>query len=558
MTFQKPLERTALGILVLLAAPAWPVDPAPPRASFSHRVIDPAAGTNGVDINLVGDVNGDGLDDVIVAAKGGEVIWYENPSLTRRQIYKASFKWSCEGEMADIDGDKDNDIVLVSWYESRHYWLENPGPGGGEWKLHEIGGGIRGHDVEAADLDGDGLPEVIVRSETWPRAQASAKQIQIWKRQSVGAWRLREILTTEGGGIKAADVDRDRDMDIIAGGRWYENDGRGVADGAWKEHIIDAECTTYNKIEFADINGDGRKDIIITPSETHAAFKETGPVVWYEHPAGGALQPWRKHIAGKSMGDLHSLSIDDVNLDGKADIFTAQMHNSEGPNHEVIVYLNHGGGDGWTKQILANTGSHQAFLFDLSGDGDADVVGINYNTNTLELWENTLQAPGAREFVFFDEVIVQTGKKRLWDTWDFVTRLPVKPGAPKNWVTPVDYANGTLRFRIEVLEMGPIDSPVSMHMGWENIEDDPEIRHTAGAPVLFSKPGIYETTVPIKDIKIWYGKGPKKDQRCHEWDWRHAWTPNKIYTFIQPRKNPPGKDGFPYKVRATITIAARQ
>lgn len=528
---------------------------APAEVKFRHFVADEQAGTGGSDITIVGDINGDGLADIVEATKGGEVIWYENPSLKRHDIYKANFKWSCEGEIADINGDHWNDIVLVSWYESKHYWLENPGKSGGDWKLHLIGDGIRGHDVEVADLDGDGKPEVIVRSETWPRVNASAKEIQIWKQAGPDRWTKTVIMTGEGGGIKAADVDRDGDIDIITGGRWFENDGKG---GGWKEHVLDGAAPTYAKIEFADINGDNRRDIIITPSETHAAFKERGAVAWYEQPANPRTDPWPKHVIDPDMGDMHTLSIADIDGNGTLDIFSGQMHNSDGDKHEVILYLNEGKGLRWTRQVISTAGTHQGFAFDLGGDGDYDLVGVNYNTNRLEIWENLTNTPGFKKFTFFDGVVTHDGSRRHWENWDFVGRLPVNGGAPKNWVTPVNFADGNLRFRVEVLEMGPVDSPVSMHMGWENIFDDPEIRHTAGAPVIFSKPGVYETVVPVRSIKIWYGKGPKKDQPCTDWDWTHAWTENKVYTFIQPRKNPKGKEGFPYKVHATITIEAKE
>jgi hypothetical protein len=522
---------------------------------FRHRVVDAHAGTNGVDINVYGDVDGDGLDDIVVAAKGGEVVWYENPTLKRRQIFKAPFKWSCEGELADVDGDKDNDLVLVSWYESKHYWLENPGKAEGEWKLHQFGDGIRGHDVEAADLDEDGRMDMIVRSETWPRVQASAKEVQIWRQEGPDKWTKTSFTTIEGGGIKAADVDRDGDIDIITGGRWYENGGKGLAGNPWTEHIIDDNATTYSKIRFIDINADRRKDIVLTPSESHAAFKERGPVVWYEAPADVKKEKWVKHIVDEDQADLHTLVVADINADGELDIFTGKMHHAEGPL-ELIVYTGSENGSKWKKNVIATKGTHEGGVIDLHGDGDYDLVGTNFNTNTVDLWENLINAPNQRSFTFFDGVVTFTGQRRLWEAWDFVTRLDHTPGSPKNWLKPVNFADGTLRFRVEVLEMQPVETPVSVHLGWENIPDDPEVRHTAGAPILFSKPGVYETSVPIRKIRSWYGKGPKRDTENFAWDWRHAWTEKKFYMFIQPRKNPKGQDGFPFKVHATVTIVA--
>lgn len=169
---------------------------------FHYSVVDASAGSGGCDVKTTGDINGDGFQDVIVAAKGGgEVIWYANPGMIKNEIYKASFKWSCNAEVGDMEGDGDNDIVIVSWYNQRHYWLENP-RSNGTWKLHLIGNGMKGHDVEVADLDGDGDLDVITRSETWGKQNdiTSAKEIQIWKQEGPDSWTRATLYTIEGGG----------------------------------------------------------------------------------------------------------------------------------------------------------------------------------------------------------------------------------------------------------------------------------------------------------------------------------------------------------------------
>jgi hypothetical protein len=527
------------------------------QAPFRHRVVDLQSGTGGLDIITVGDINGDGLDDIVSAAKaGGEVIWYENPSLTRHQIYKADFKWSCDAEVADINGDKANDIVIVSWYEGKHYWLENPGKRGGEWKLHYIGDGILGHDVEVGDIDKDGLVDVVIRSETWPKA--SATDIQIWKQTAPDQWLKHVIKTVEGGGIRIGDVDRDQDFDIIAAGRWYENDGKSIVENTWKEHIIDPKATVYNKIELADIDGDGFRDIVMVPSESHGLVKERGPVVWYKSPGPPAAvrtKPWIKHIVDPDNADLHSLGVADLDHDGTPDIFTANMHKAD-KAREVLIYRNLGGGLNWSKQVLSNAGSHQATLFDLGGDGDYDIVGANFNTNVVDLWENRVLAEPARHFTMFEGTVTHTGKNRLWEDWDFVTRLRVKAGAPKNWLAPVNYREGTLRFRVEVLEMPEVEHPISVSMGWHAGPRDFEIRHVAGVPIYFIRPGIYERTVAVKDLEAFYGHGPRENEKALDFNFTETFADDRFMLWVRPRDNKPPKDGFPIRYRATVTIFA--
>ena len=49
--------------------------------SFGHLVVD-SNGPANMHIKSVGDLNGDGLEDLIIAGTNGEIVWYENSSLT--------------------------------------------------------------------------------------------------------------------------------------------------------------------------------------------------------------------------------------------------------------------------------------------------------------------------------------------------------------------------------------------------------------------------------------------------------------------------------------------
>ncbi len=73
------------------------------------------------------------------------------------------------------------------------------------------------------------------------------------------------------------------------------------------------------------------------------------------------------------------------------------------------------------------------------------------------------QKPGAKQFVLFDVEFNYTKADADNSTPNkshfYVTGNLINPERPKNWTSPVDYRNGTVHIRIEVLEKPPGDAP---------------------------------------------------------------------------------------------------
>jgi hypothetical protein len=356
--------------------------PGPHEARFRYRVID-ENGPYEMHIVSAGDVNRDGQIDVLAAGTDGNIFWYEAPSWKKHTIATQGGGWSTEAQVGDIDLDGDNDLVISDWYQNKRIvWFENVG--NDRWTLHPIGG-PHAHDVKLADLDNDGDLDVVTRSETFESAEGHT--IEIWIQDKPDAWRHFTLPVPPGEGLALADVDRDKDLDILIGGRWYENTGN-VASAAWPEHVYSVSWVHAAAFPFlADVYGDGTPDIVLTPSKPQDRGRYR--ISWFE----GTANPkgiWPEHIVADNVESLqHSIFVGDINGDGSADIVTAEMHQSADPD-EVVVYLNDGGKAArWKKQVLVTTGSHFLRVADIGGDGDLDLVGANWSgTRKVELWEN--------------------------------------------------------------------------------------------------------------------------------------------------------------------------
>jgi uncharacterized repeat protein (TIGR02543 family) len=332
----------------------------------------------------VGDLTGDGLPDIIIAsAANGGMWWYEAPTWTKRAI-RTTGSWGTDMQVGDVDNDGDLDIIAPGMV-----WYENPRPAGDPrtavWVQHTIGivATNGSHDVEVADLDADGKLDVVIRPEGGSGTYA-------FFQDTPDSWTMVTLGTRAGEGTSIGDIDGDGDLDVAINGYWLENPGPSVArTSLWPEHVVDASWPTRVGVLIADVNGDGRKDIVLAPSESAGKFS------WYE-AANPKTGPWTEHLIDASVSYMHTFKSGDVDRDGNLDLITAEMHQST--TRRVGVYFNLGQGLSWSQEVIATTGSHNIRVTDIDGDGDIDIVGANWSdvapdSAVITLWRNGLVPP---------------------------------------------------------------------------------------------------------------------------------------------------------------------
>ena len=224
-------------------------------------------------------------------------------------------------------------------------------------------------------------------------------------------------------GLALGDIDRDGDPDVVIGGIWFENPG-SILDGAWQPHKF-GDWHPSASVEVADINGDGRPDIVLAPSELAGNWYRLS---WFEAPADPRQAGWTEHvIVDRIECVVHGLATADFNGDGAVDIAASEMHQGQDPD-EVIVFANRKHGSAWDKQVLSTKGSHCIQAGDIGADGDIDLVGANWSGpyQPVELWEN--QSGGVR------------GRRWLWDyRFRCAWSPPVSSVKPRPVEVPLDF-----------------------------------------------------------------------------------------------------------------------
>lgn len=334
-------------------------------------------------VKILGDFNGDGFPDVAVGGSGGPLVWYAYPKWQKGMVARGGYQ-AVDGEAADVDGDGDLDIIMGGVF-----WYENPGPKASltskGWAAHQIGRHMA-HDVEVGDLDGDGKLDVVTRNQSGFGHQ-DGNRILVWKQNSPDSWSRREFTCPHGEGLALGDLDRDGDLDLTIGARWYENTG-DILSGRWQEHIYTRAWDRGDvKVALGDLNGDGRSDIVLSPAEYKGGSYR---LAWYEAPPDPKKEGWAEHVIDGAVETvIHALGVADMNKDGRLDVAAAEMHQGSDPD-EVSVYLNAGKGHKWTRRVVGTKGSHNLVLGDIDNDGDVDIVGANHGGGhqPVELWKN--------------------------------------------------------------------------------------------------------------------------------------------------------------------------
>lgn len=328
--------------------------------------------------------------DHAIYANGGQVRLFVNGRLLTDYIDRTP-TLPRAGVICLRAGNGANDTVRFRDVEIRHLAPRPEGPlappsAAVRFRRHVLSPDFVSEGVATADVDRDGDVDVIAGAKWFEAPSWRPHELRPAREFSVHRGYSDSFLDF------ALDVNRDGWPDVVQfdfpgrAGYWYENpQGR---DGAWTRRVVHPAVASESP-QMADVNGDGRDDLLFVD----AAARQ---MVWMEAPARAGDRTWTRHVIGEPLSPArtrampHGLGFGDVDGDGRRDVVSIDAW-WRAPTNAAAAWEEH----------LADLGAPaaQMYAFDADGDGDIDVVASSAHDYGLWWYEQVRDSAGVTRWI---------------------------------------------------------------------------------------------------------------------------------------------------------------
>ncbi len=390
----------------------------PPTAGLNFAsIVDYSSGGVGAYAVAVGDVNGDGNSDLVVAnqsadSSGGNgsvgVLLGSGDGTFRAAVAYPSGGYQTEAvALADVNLDGKLDLVVTSCCGARGVVGVLLGNGDGTFQpvMTYDSGGLYALTVAVADVNRDGKPDLVV---------ANANSLSLGVLLGNGDGTFQTAVAYGAGGIDftssvaVGDVNGDGNPDLLAVNEDSTNLNSSIAvllgnaDGTFQTAVpYSSGGTGADSVAVADVNGDGKLDLVVANCGSSACNSGGGVVGVLLGNGDGTFQPAVAYSSGGSATNI-SVAIADVDGDGKPDLICA--------NDSGLAGVLLGNGDGTFQTAVtysAGAGSQSMAAADVNKDGKVDLLvaidiannaGVLLNTSTTATTTALLATPNPSGF----------------------------------------------------------------------------------------------------------------------------------------------------------------
>lgn len=323
---------------------------------------------------IFADINGDGRDDYLSLSDTGALRAWLNTGQYPQWNSIGTIAYgvgapSSDIRFADVDCDGFADYLVITNFTVKAYLNlgASAWPKWGPGVVVFSNSALTPVTARFADINGDGCADYLLVDPTTGATQAGLND---HKFGSIAAGTIAGSVGSPGSAITFADINGDGRADLLAIGTGGSVHGWLNKDPGWDDIGLLAvgELSGSQGLAFAKLNptaySDSRADYLTI------------------NPQTGAVQAWMNHGYGDTIGA--GICFADLDGDGLADyIFLTQ-------DGHVRAFLNTGAYPTWTDLgiIATGFGSNHVIFADVNCDGRADYLLVDPNTGAVTAYYN--------------------------------------------------------------------------------------------------------------------------------------------------------------------------